>query len=152
MTYLELSLAAAARGEVYPGQLEYCDGWLRSYYGAEHPGKNFDMPSRHLSGPLLVMLQSALALAMRNSTESEAYFDVALRLDSTNETAADEAILRYSYHGRYSDMRRVASTIAAHLSPGVAREKYQKIVSEFANRKDKPLHRIDKPADTVIHP
>lgn len=151
-TYLRLSLACAARGEVYPGQMEYCAAWLSKFYEDEHPGRNLELSPTRLVGPRLVMLQSALALAMRNSTESQAYFDLALRLDSTNEAAADEAILRYSYHGRYSDMRRVASTIAGHLSPGAAREKYQTIVTEFANRKDKPLPRIDKPDGTVIHP
>jgi tetratricopeptide (TPR) repeat protein len=150
--YLKLSFVCAARGEIYPGQMQYCQDWLQKFYSDEHIGEPPLTALQLAENPRSAMFLSCVAIGMNNTDVATSYLELAFKFDPKNELAASEAILRYLYQGRYSDIRRVASAISNHLPPGVARDKFQKEIADVANLKDKPVHRIDVENQGTIRP
>jgi len=152
--YLRLSLAAAAQGQVYPGQRDYCYGYMRRRYADHHGAKPLDP---HVQGagdnsPRSVALLSCLALGLGGSIANRSYLELALKLDPNNVLAASEAIQEYDYRGKYSDIRRIASAMIARLPDGPARKKFQQDIADAANLKDRPWPPIDVDDPSVIHP
>ena len=138
---LYISLASAAKGQVFPGQAQYCATWIERHL------KNHGLPvptkltfEARTSRDLMVL--SAIALG----TKAEpGFLELALRLDPVNELAARQAIRYYEAKGRYSDLRRIASGLVDRLPPGENRDFYVKAVSSAADLKDRPLHAVINP-------
>jgi len=138
---LYLSLASAASGQVYPGQAEFCVDQIQEHL------KNQGLPPASLSatGSLnakLVTVLSALALGTKSAPE---FLELTLKLDPANDLAARQAITEYTFKGRYSDVRRIASQLASRLPAGDARDYYTKTLAAVANLKDKPQHPVINP-------
>ena len=138
--FLQLSYVSASRGQVYPGQMEYCYQRLQNYFNETHPGKLPEPPVESARNPRAVTLESILALGMRNSITATQYLEIAMNLDPTNEIAAKHAIELYGYKGKYSAIRRIASRMAHDLPPGESRDYYLNAIKEAGNRPDRPIH------------
>jgi hypothetical protein len=136
LQYVRLSLASAAQGKIYDGQASYCEAKLKEYFEEEHPGATFCPAVYAPFKAKQVTLLSDLALGMQNGVASQAYFQNALRIDPTNLMAADEAIRRYQFQNRFSDVIRTADTIAAHLPAGELRRQYEEISRQAHGKLD----------------
>jgi hypothetical protein len=121
--YTELSLASAARGEVYPGQLEFLLERLREYYWEQHPSTPLELDFQPQNDSRSIMVLSSLALGMRIQPE---YLELTRRLDPKNTLAAEQAIEFYGYTGWHSRIRRIATNIASRLSPGPKKDWFLK--------------------------
>ncbi len=148
---LQVSLASAELGQVYPGQLDYAQCRLVKLYRDQH----FSSPEiRELgnSRDANVAITSCLALGMRYGASAPPYFELALKLDPKNRMAAHELLRIYEGQGRYKDLRRVALAMSERLGPGDGRAFYLRELQVFRDAADKPQpdpYAIKMPWDKV---
>jgi len=139
--YLPLSIASAAKGQVFPGQAEYCAKLTQNHLINQGSAVVVRPPTGTQSAHQ-VMVLSAVALG---SSPSPGFLELALRMDPVNDLAARQAIYYYLCKGRYSDVRRVAASVIDHLDPGESSTYYVETIQSVARLKDKPLHPVIKP-------
>lgn len=147
--YLQLSLAAAGCGQLYPGQDAYCIKWFnRRYADGWSGGKSINLPPAN-GDARKTMVLSALALAVASAAR-QAYFELVLKLDPSNDLAGHLLVQYDQWQGRYSDLRRVASFMIAHASDATARDFYRHQIAAVAGLPDRPkVRRSDSMAPAV---
>ncbi len=131
--YLCLSLAASGLGRGYLGQWEFCARKLREY---NWTGEALSLPAT--PDPKKLMAMSALTLAMGAAPFSQQYFELALKVDPTNELAARLVVEYDEVQGKYSDLRRIASTQMSKLPAGETREFLRARMLAAAGLADRP--------------
>ncbi len=142
-TYLQLSVAAAGLGQIFDGEEEYCAQWLNGDFAEiwNH--------TRKLGSALKIgrtqeaMLLSTLSAAV-SSPNQQAYLDLCLKLDPTNDVAGRYLVQFDQWQGRYSHLRRVAAMMLTRSTDEASRSFYRDKVVAVEHLADRPRYRLDR--------
>ncbi|GEM_PF-5612106 len=122
---LELSIATALRGKVYPGQGAYVLADLRESLSVYPDQARLVEKLKVPTTPRDVAFVSLLALAKSGSCMRPlVYLEKAFEMDPKCELAADELLSGYEGQKRYADAARVATSMLKWLPAGEKRDLY----------------------------
>ncbi len=135
ISWLHLSLAASARGEVVPGQAEYCDQQIALYFSEEEKDFPYEV-GRYRTDPRSVMVRSLIAIGVSNGTGSLLFLERAMVLDPTNEVAVSETMRLHEHRLNYTQARRIGSQMVERLPAGPVRDRFLSRLAYIEGLKD----------------
>lgn len=141
-TLLILSFICAQRGQVYNGQLAFCDSIIRK---AQQIGdvaeSEHEMSGWHADRANDVAIASCYALSLAGTGGARmAFLEQAFRIDPSDTVIGRSLALGYGYRHLYADERRVGAEVLKHLKAEdpVAKE-LRKDLAKHADQGDGPF-------------
>ncbi len=136
--WLLLAAVCAAKGQVFPGELEYCRGAIESTIGWTSY-RTRALPGWSPRSPKDVEASGCVALFESNQAVYPIpILERARRLCPANQAIADELLDMYRLRGQFSKFRTLAQAVLAHFPSEQEHRRLEAYLSQFRGKPDKP--------------